>query len=126
MLKKETAIAAIEEYKSAWEGQDSNKILTIFTEDATYRERAYEKHFHGHDGIKKYWEEKVVRQQQNIKFNLLNLYIDADTAIAEWEVEFDCIPSKKRKQIKEVAILVFEGLKISSLREYWSSRVLDV
>jgi hypothetical protein len=79
------------------------------------------------EGIKEYWQGKVVESQSNIKCELLNLYLDGDTAVAEWETEFDDLPNRVRKRMREVAILVFEGKLIASLREYWSSeRIADL
>jgi len=52
----------------------------------------------------------------------LNLYLDGDTAIVEWEAEFDDLVKQVRKEMREVAIITFDGYRISSLREYWSSR----
>lgn len=44
-----------------------------------------------------------------------------DTAIAEWEAEFDDVEESVRKHMREIAVLTFEGHLISSLREYWAS-----
>ena len=43
----------------------------------------------GRDGIRAYWQTKVVGTQANITCELLNLYLDDGTAIAEWQAEFD-------------------------------------
>jgi hypothetical protein len=43
----------------------------------------------GRDAICDYWQTKVVEGQGNIRCELLNLYLDGNTAIAEWETEFD-------------------------------------
>jgi hypothetical protein len=48
----------------------------------------------GRDGIREYWQTKVVGGQANITCDLLNLYLDDGTAIAEWEAEFDAEPSR--------------------------------
>ena len=53
----------------------------------------------------------------------LNLYLDGNTAIAEWDAEFDDLTQGVRKHMIEVAILEFEGKLVGSLREYWSSEV---
>jgi len=55
----------------------------------------------------------------------LNLYLDGNTAIAEWDAEFDDLAQGVRKHMIEVAILEFEGKLVGSLREYWSSEVLS-
>ena len=49
----------------------------------------------------------MVDTQANITCDLLNLYLDDGTAIAEWEATFD-------------------GPLIASLREYWSSEVVEL
>jgi hypothetical protein len=47
--------------------------------------------------------------------------LDGDTAITEWEAEFDDVIEGVRKRMREIAVLVVEGRLIASLREYWSS-----
>ena len=47
--------------------------------------------------------------------------MDGNTAIAEWQAEFDDLAKGVRKRMREVAILEFEGGLIASLREYWAS-----
>ncbi len=109
-------------YKTAWETQDPKLILTIFTEDAVYHERILDEPLRGHEAIARYWTEKVVAQQRNISFDLLSMYLDGNTAVAEWNATFDDLQFGVRKLIREVAILEIEADKISSLREYWASK----
>lgn len=63
----------------------------------------------------------MVQAQANIRCQLLNLYLDGDTVIAEWEAEFDDLAQGVRKRMREIAVLVFEVQLIASLREYWAS-----
>jgi hypothetical protein len=120
-LTKQTAREALDTYIRAWESQDPELIVTIFTKDATYHERVLSEPIPNRDSIRDYWQSKVVEAQGNIEVQLLNLYIDGDTAIAEWLAEFDDIAQGVRKRMQEIAVLVFEGDLISSLREYWAS-----
>jgi ketosteroid isomerase-like protein len=113
--------AIIDIYLKAWVTQDPDLIVTIFTEDATYHERVLEEPIRTLSGIREYWETKVVAEQANIDARLLALYRDGDTVIAEWEAVFDDVVQNCRKRMREVAILVFCGEKIASLREYWAS-----
>jgi hypothetical protein len=69
-------------------------------------------------------QRKVVETQGRTSCELLNLYLDGNTAIAEWQAEFDDLPQGIRKRMREVAILVFEDQLIASLREYWATQVL--
>jgi uncharacterized protein (TIGR02246 family) len=119
MLTKQQVREILDTYIKAWEGQDPDLIVTIFTEGATYHERVMGDPIRGRDGIRAYWQSKVVGEQAHITCRLLNLYLDDGTAIAEWEAEFDS--RGVRKRMREVALLTFEGGRISSLREYWAS-----
>ncbi|MGH3532031.1 MAG: nuclear transport factor 2 family protein [Mycobacterium sp.] len=111
----------IDIYLRAWTTQDPDLIVTIFTPTATYHERALERPIRNQDGIREYWQTKVVEDQANIQTELLNLYLDGTTAIAEWEARFDDVPDGHRKRMREVAILELDGDRIASLREYWTS-----
>jgi ketosteroid isomerase-like protein len=126
-LTKQDVREVLDVYIRAWETQDPELITTIFTESATYHERVLQDPIPNRDAIKRYWETKVVKDQANIKCELLNVYLDGTTAIAEWETEFDDVAQGVRKRMREIAVLDFEGRRISALREYWSSeRVGDL
>ncbi|MVU77111.1 nuclear transport factor 2 family protein [Nocardia sp. ET3-3] len=122
MLTEDTARRVIDTYFRAWETQDPALIVTIFTENATYAERAFEEPHRGRTGIAAYWKDKVVGDESDIRCRLLSLYLDGQTAIAEWEAEFADLGV--RKLMREVAILEFDGDKIASLREYWQTKNL--
>ena len=51
MVNRQVAKDVLRTYEEAWVNQDPNKILTIFTEDATYHERILQKPFVGHKEI---------------------------------------------------------------------------
>lgn len=121
MVDKKVVEKVIGDYASAWINRDPEAIIKIFTKDGEYHERVLGKPFIGHNEIKQYWKDKVIGEQEDIKFKLLALYIDGDTAIAEWEATFHDCKMKYDTHMKEVAVLEFKGDKIKSLREYWSS-----
>jgi hypothetical protein len=120
-LTREVAREVLGTYIRAWETQDPGLIVTIFTDTATYHERVLEDPIPGREAIRRYWQSKVVESQANITCELLNLYLDGTTVIAEWEAEFDDLAQGVRKRMREIAVLVFEGDLIASLREYWAS-----
>lgn len=120
-LTKDHVIDVIATYIRAWETQDPDLIVTIFTPGATYHERVLAKPIPDREAIREYWATKVVRDQANIRCVLLALYIDGDTAIAEWEAKFDDVAQGVRKRMREIAVLEFDGPLIASLREYWAS-----
>lgn len=113
--------AVVDVYLRAWMTQDPELIATVFTPTATYHERVLSEPIRGVAAIRAYWQSKVVAGQANIDARLLSLYLDGDTAIAEWEARFDDVVQGHRKRMREVAILDFDGGNIASLREYWVS-----
>ena len=121
-LTKQDVRDVIDVYIRAWETQDPDLIWTIFTPDAIYHERVMQDiTIAGSEGIRAYWLTKVVQSQANITCRLLSLYLDGNTAIAEWLAEFDDATQGVRKRMKEIAVLEFDGHLIASLREYWAS-----
>lgn len=124
VLTREDARQVVDTYIRAWETQDPGLIVTIFTDSATYHERVLEDPIPDREAIRRYWQSKVVESQANIRCELLNLYLDGTTVIAEWEAQFDDLAKGVRKRMREIAVLVFEGGLISSLREYWASEVI--
>jgi uncharacterized protein (TIGR02246 family) len=120
-LVKQDVRKLIDVYIRAWTTQDPDLILTVFTPSATYHERVLGEPIRGHAGIREYWQTKVVNEQARIQAELLSLYLDGTTAIAEWEARFDDLVKGHRKRMREVAILEFDGDRIASLREYWAS-----
>src|SRR4029450_9930617 len=95
---KQDVLGVIDTYIRAWVEQDPDLIVTIFTETATYHERVLDEPIRGHPGIRKYWYTKVLGSQRNITCKLLNLYLEGNTAIAEWHAEFDDLEQQGRKQ----------------------------
>lgn len=122
MVDRKVVEKALKVYKEAWEKQDPDKIITIFTEDASYFDPHMKESYSGHKGIKYYWQTKVVEEQADIKFKLLNLWVDKDTAIAEWDAKFFNKKENVRIHLLEIAILEFYKDKIRSLREYYISK----
>ena len=121
-LAKQDVRKLIDAYLRAWTTQDPDLILSVFTPSATYHERVLDEPIRGHAGIREYWQTKVVKEQARIQAELLSLYLDGTTAIAEWEAHFDDLADGYRKRMREVAILELDGDRIASLREYWASK----
>jgi nuclear transport factor 2 (NTF2) superfamily protein len=121
-LTRQDVQDVVDTYIRAWVEKDPDLIVTIFTDTATYHERVLEEPIRNREGIRHYWQTKVVESQDRITCKLLNLYLAGNTAIVEWQAEFDDLPQRVRKRMREVAILFFEDHLIASLREYWSSQ----
>jgi len=126
MVSENRAKEILKIYEEAWVEQDIDKILSIFTENGAYHERAFEAPMKGHQEISEYWKTKVCDEQSKIAFTLLNFYISGNTIIAEWEATFNSNVKNVQIHMKEVAILEIENDLIKSLREYWQSEKLPL
>ena len=115
---KEQAIELLNIYGKAWVTRDPDLITTIFTEDATYNDPKEPENI-GRDAIRQYWVTKVIGEQENISFDLKNVWVDEETVVAEWHAEFDDIKRKLRIKMDEVAIFSIKEGKFNSLREYY-------
>src|SRR6266853_983641 len=86
-MTKDQATTLITAYGKAWKDCDADNILTVFTPNATYLD-PHDGIQVGHAGIKAYWVRKVIGSQKNISFRLLNMWMDGDTVVAEWNATF--------------------------------------
>jgi hypothetical protein len=120
-LHEDTVSEVLGIYVRAWETQDPDLVVTIFTPDATYHERVLGDPIPDREAIRRYWQAKVVEAQANITCKILQVYICGLTVIAEWEALFDDLEKGVRKRMREIAVLEFRGNLVSSLREYWAS-----
>lgn len=119
-MTKEKARELLEIYGRAWETKDPELVISIFTDNATYNDPKEVENF-GRDAIKRYWETKVIGEQDNIHFRILNVWVDGSTVIAEWHATFTDIKRNLFVDLTEVAILEPENEKFCSLREYYKS-----
>ena len=76
MLARNTVIHAVNEYGKAWTTQDADRIAALFTEDAVYVERAFDRNgtFVGREQIREYWLRQICGKQTSIRlFSLVRV-----------------------------------------------------
>jgi uncharacterized protein (TIGR02246 family) len=120
-MDKARAIELLNIYGKAWETRDPNLIVTIFTDDATYSDPR-EPLNDGRDAIRAYWVSKVIGEQDDIHFDLRNVWVDGDTVIAEWHATFKDTKRDLAIEMDEVAIFTVRNGLFSSLREYYKTK----
>jgi len=85
-ISREQVIAAVELYGQCWTEQDPSLLPQLFTADAIYVERAFDKNatFRGLEAIQQYWQYQIVGKQSNILFRHVvgEMIRDADRPIA--------------------------------------------
>lgn len=76
----------IEGYRRAWETADTELVLTLFTEDASYRSNPFEEPHLGHEGIRGYWD-AVTSVQRDPRVRMGRPFVDGDRVAVEWWTE---------------------------------------
>jgi ketosteroid isomerase-like protein len=108
----------IEGYRRAWETADADLVLTLFTEDASYRANPFEEPHHGHDGIRAYWE-SVTSQQREPRVHMGRPFVNGDRVAVEWWTTM--VSEGQEVTLPGCLLLRFEpGGRCSDLREYWN------
>jgi ketosteroid isomerase-like protein len=124
MITRDEAAAWLEAYKRAWQTQDPDLIVSLFTPDATYQEAAFDPPDTGHAGIRNYWETKVIAGQRDIAFGYELWAVEGNVAYAHWHSRFTRIPHGTSVRLDGVFKLTFSargaaGLLCQSLEEWW-------
>lgn len=107
----------LERYRRAWQERDAAAAGELFTEDAIYRDQAFEQAHAGRDGIRRYWE-GVTAGQQDIELAYGTPIAVDDRLAVEWWVNL-------RHEGAEVSIAGEFMLRFAAsgqcreLREYW-------
>ena len=108
MLARSTVISAVTEYGAAWTTQDADRIAALFTEDAVYVERAFDRNgtFVGREQIREYWLRQICGKQTSIRFRHVerDLVIDATrpVAVVKWLAEFDNFREKRADKAEKL------------------------
>ncbi len=108
----------IEGYRRAWEEGDDELVLSLFTEDATYRSLVFEEPHVGHEGIGAYWRE-VTSHQSDVTVRMGRPFVDGDRVAVEWWTQMDV--DGDDLTLPGCLLLRFgDDGRCTSLREYWN------
>jgi hypothetical protein len=108
----------LEGYRLAWEMGDTELVLTLFTEGASYRSNPFEEPHVGHEGIRAYWD-GVTGQQRDAKVTMGRPFVDGDRVAVEWWTTM--VSEGEEVTLPGCLLLRFESDgRCSDLREYWN------
>lgn len=108
----------IEAYGRAWETADADLVLTLFTEDASYRSNPFEEPHLGHDGIRAYWE-GVTARQRDARVLMGRPIVDGERVAVEWWTTMHS--DGEEVSLPGCLLLRLEpDGRCSDLREYWN------
>jgi steroid delta-isomerase-like uncharacterized protein len=115
----------------AWSAQDTALFLSLFTANASYRDVALDKSFHGLDSIKSFFE-GTFATFPDFKMEVGRTAVVADSAAGEWVMSgtflgesFGQAPTGKSFRIEGCCFMrIVEG-RIVEHRDYWNPATFD-
>jgi ketosteroid isomerase-like protein len=111
-------------YKHAWEEQDSDALVALFSEDAHYIETPFQAPMIGRPAIRAYWEREVVADLKDIAFESRFWHLDSQVAMAHWQARFNWLRTRRPARLDGVFRLTFNGSAngiplCRKLEEWW-------
>ncbi len=70
-------------YRRAWEENDAGLVVSLFTEDASYRSSPFREPSLGHDGIRAYWE-RAAGSQRDVEVRMGEPVVEGNVVAVEW------------------------------------------
>jgi limonene-1,2-epoxide hydrolase len=109
----------IERYRRAWEEKDSDLVVTLFTEEASYRSSPFLEPYRGHEGIRAYWD-RVTSSQSEVEVRMGEPVSDGNVVAVEWWTTMD-VADEGAVTLPGCLLLQFapDG-RCLDLREYWN------
>lgn len=108
MTITETEVAQwLDAYKKAWETRDTDLALSLFTEDAEYREKRFGEPLLGHTTLRSYWQDRVFEHQRDISFSYEVWGIRDNQSMVTWQASFTWLPINGIMEIDGVFRLAF-------------------
>lgn len=94
-------------YKVAWETRDLDLVVTLFTENADYRERHFGESLLGHNSVESYWRDRVFEHQRDITVNHQVWGVKGNQCMTTWQASFTWVPINGIIQIDGVVRATF-------------------
>jgi ketosteroid isomerase-like protein len=105
-------------YGRAWETHDPELVLSVFAEDATYRENPFSEPMAGHAAIRHYWEQ-ATGPHRDVQFHWDALGASCGLHFVEWSCTFTRSDVQGRIELRGIMLIELRGERIFRFREYW-------
>ena len=119
--KKQYA-ALIDEFGKGWEKGKSDRIASVFTDDAVFVSEPFARPLRGRESIIEYWKD-IPREQAEVTFRSGEVF----TAGPWFGVEFRCRFRRRRTgewmDVRGACFCETDEGKISEMRMYWHREV---
>ena len=116
----------LDEYGRAWVDGDPDRVVTLFSDTATYQETPFDDPMRGRHEIREYWQNNAADAQENVEFASQVWAVRNDTAIAGWQACFTLKASGVQVELDGTFKLVFSSeqgaFQCTLLEEWWHSK----
>ena len=109
----------IERYRQAWEENDADLLVTLFTEDASYRSSPLREPNVGHDAIRAYWA-RAAGTQRNVEVRMGEPVVEGNVVAVEW---WTTMEDDEDGEVTLPGCLLLQFApdgRCLDLREYWN------
>lgn len=107
----------VDAYRVAWETRDPEAAASLFTSDASYREKIVEAPYHGRDGVRTYWS-SVTASQDEVRVRMGRPFAAGDRVAVEFWTTMKV--DSEAATIAGCLLLDFtDEWLCRRLREYW-------
>ena len=108
----------IQSYARAWESGDTELIVRLFTEDATYRSHPFREGLRGASEIRDYWTQATAGPSK-VRVQMGRPFVDGDRVAVEWWATMT--DDGEESTLPGCLLLRFSADgRCTDLREYWS------
>jgi ketosteroid isomerase-like protein len=104
-------------YRRAWIERDADAASRLFTEDAIYREQAFEAPFVGRAAIRDYWA-RVTASQTQVELQYGKTIVDGRRLAVEWWANLQTTDGPLTLAGEFLLLFAATG-ECRELREYW-------
>ena len=119
----------LDEYGRAWVDGDPDRVVTLFSDTATYRETPFDEPMRGRQEIRQYWQNNAADAQENVEFTSQVWALRNNTATAGWQARFTHKVSGVRVELDGAFRLVFSSeqgaFQCTILEEWWHRKKLE-
>lgn len=114
-------------YEQAWESRDPEKVVALFTPNASYRDNRFGRPMTGLDAIRHYWATTVNEFQRDVNFDFQLWGIAGNQCIATWQCTFLWLPINGVIEIDGIFRITFAGMRngvplCQTFEEWYESR----
>ena len=107
-----------ENYRVAWETADDDLVVSLFTEDGTYRSLIFEEPHRGHEGVRSYWQ-GVCATQSNVAVLMGRPFVDGNRVVVEFWTKM-AVDGSDVTLVGSLLLIMADDGRCRSLREYWN------